>query len=115
MSSQKTQKSDGVGDGARSASDAQTSEGLTDRATVEALIASQERARDADTMAATGQYECLDCGTRIDAFPTECPDCGSTSFETNPAHEGTNSDGPAKVLFDAYAELSAPYNPYVPR
>lgn len=117
MSSQKRQNSDDVGDDTSLASAAQADDELTDRATVEKLIARQERGTRTESTPTPDarQYECLDCGARVDAFPVECPDCASSDFETVVTHEGTNFETPAEALFDAYAELTAPYNPYVPR
>lgn len=121
MSSHKTQKPDDVGGRTPAAErrNAAESDGLTDPETVKELIAEQERTQRSETSTdATPrprQYACLDCGTVVDGFPGQCPDCESSSFETAPAHEGSNLETPAEELFDAYAEFTAPYNPYIPR
>jgi predicted ATP-dependent serine protease len=81
---------------------------LTDAETVERLIAEKE----AET---ARHYVCLDCGTTVEGFPVECPDCESSSFETAPGADTDENDRPADHVLAAYAELSAPYNPYVPR
>jgi DNA-directed RNA polymerase subunit RPC12/RpoP len=119
MSSQKRRKSDAVDDDTSPASGARASDELTDPATVEELIARKERdhggGTNDDTTPDTRQYECLDCATTVDAFPITCPECGSTDFETGKPHEGKNTETPAEEIFAIYAELTAPYNPYVPR
>jgi len=102
MSSQQTQNPDKTGAPPPDAPE------LTDAETVEQLIAQQE--------AETGRrYVCLDCETTVEGFPVECPECGSSSFETAPAADTAEDDTPAEHVLAAYAELSAPYNPYVPR
>jgi len=118
MSSQKTQKSDDVGARARAVEESTAdSPELTDPDRVRELIERQERTDGSrGSVESTGRrYECLDCGTTVDGFPSECPDCESTSFETTTAHEGTEFETPVAELFDVYAEFTAPYNPYVPR
>jgi len=59
-------------------------------------------------------YECLSCESESQIFRPHCPECGGTKFKRHTPSRDTETPVSSKVV-SRCADVTARFNPYIPR